>query len=226
MGMIALSLTSFSQTQTMPPPSGSTYPGAGPAVNTNYYGSGWGGGYRSSTAYGDALQGMSSAISAQGQKNLNDSMAVRNLTEARSSAIDNQNQYIESYRWRKDSAKARQDAEIAERTRQSAAKREKRKLKPLTVQQYDPTTGVVDWPMLCNDSAYDAYRKRLNELLNKQAMYGGLDMQEFMEVENLIKDWRAAITADSKEKGYPSNVVNQSLRFLLSLNKDLNAQFG
>lgn len=228
LGMLALqSPPSLGQTVTQPPPQNESYQGTGPAVNTNVYGGGgWGGGYRSSTATGDALQGMSSAISAQGQRNLNNSMAARNMTEARSSQIDNQNKYIESYRWRQDSAKQRQQEEIAEMTRKSAPKREKRRLKPLTAQQYNPTTGVVDWPMLCRDPSYDAYRTRLNELLNKRAMYGGLDMQEFMEVEKLIKDWRMAITEDSKTKGYPSNVVNQALRFLLSLNKDLNAQFG
>ncbi len=45
-----------------------------------------------------------------------------------------------------------------------------------------------------------------------------------MQTEKLIKDWRMAITADSRK--YPSDVVRQALRFLLSLNRGLNEQFG
>ncbi len=108
LGVLALLLTpalpALGQTQTEPPPPAPYYPGTGPAENTNVYGGGggWGGGYHSSTAAGDQLQGMASAISAQGQKNLNDSMAVRNLTAARSAQIDNQVKHTEAYRWRRE----------------------------------------------------------------------------------------------------------------------------
>ncbi|MDA8745417.1 hypothetical protein N9N28_12355 [Rubripirellula amarantea] len=226
LGLLSVPMTA-SWGQQQPPPTAPTYQGSQPAQNSNVYGGGgWGGGYHSSTAAGDAMQGMSSAISAQGQKNLNDSLALRNLTAARSSSIDNQVKHTEAYRWREDSAKQRQQQQIAEHRAKMEPWLAKKRLQPLTSQQYDRTSGTVHWPMLCADPAYEAYRKRLDELLAKQADYGALSMEEYMEVEKTIKDWRMAITADSKTKNYPADPVGQALRFLLSLNHGLNEQFG
>ena len=212
------------QTQTAPPPAAPTYQGTGPAEDTNIYaGGGWGGGYHSSTAAGSALQGMSSAINAQGQKNLNDSLAARNLTEVRSASIDNQVKHTEAYRWRSDTAKQRQQQQIAELRAKQEPWLAKQRLQPLTPQQYDTTTGTVHWPMLCADPAYTTYRTKLNELLAKRTNMA-LSMEEFMEVEKQIKDWRMAIAADGSK--YPSAAVEQAQRFLLSLNHGLNEQFG
>lgn len=214
-------------TQTSPPPRDQTYQGSEPPSNTNFYGGGgWGGGYHSSTATGDALQGMGAAISAQGQKNLDDSMAARNMEEAYSRALDNRSKRVETYRWREDSAKQRQQQQMAEHRAEMEPWLEKKRLKALTPQQYDQTTGAVSWPMLCKDPKYKDYREKLDALLVKRATYGGLSMDEYMEVEKLIKDFRMAITADSKKYNYPSPPVDQALRFLLSLNRELNEQFG
>ncbi len=222
---IALAQPSDGQTQTQPPPPDPVYQGSQPAVNTNVYGGGgWGGGYHSSTAAGDALQGMGAAISAQGQANLNNSLALRNVEAARSANIDNQVKYTEAYRWRVDSARERQQQQIAEHRAKMEPWLAKKRLKPLTTEQYNPTTGVVQWPMLCRDPAYASYREKLDELLAKRAQYGGLEMSEFVEVEKQIKDFRMAITADRKK--YPTKAVDQALRFLLSMHHDLNEQFG
>jgi hypothetical protein len=218
-------MSASGQIQGEPPAAAPTYGGTQPAENTNVYGGGgWGGGYHSSTAAGDAMQGMSSAISAQGQKNLNDSMALRNLSAARSSSIDNQVKHTQAYRWRSDTAKQRQQQQIAEHDAKEAPWLAKKRLHPLTPQQYDATTGTVNWPMLCSAEAYTSYRTKLNQLFAKRAQSGALSMDEFMEVEKQIKDWRMAITADRAK--YPSAAVEQALRFLLSLNHDLNEQFG
>ncbi|MCO6042652.1 hypothetical protein NG895_01915 [Aeoliella sp. ICT_H6.2] len=221
-------LPTHGQTQTQPPPQAPPYAGSEPSQYTPYYGGGgWGGnggGYHSSTAAGDAMQGMASAISAQGSKNLNDSLAARNIEAARSANIDNRSKHVEQYRWREDSAKARQQQEIDAMKAKNASWLDKKKLKPLTTEQYNPTTGTVNWPMLCSDSAYDQYRNKINELLAKRAQYGGLSMDEFMDLEKQIKDFRGAITADSKK--YPKAAVSQALRFLLSMHHDLNEQFG
>lgn len=219
-------LSSTAPGQQAPPPSGPVYQGSAPATNTNIVGGGWGGGYHSSTAAGDAMQGMASAISAQGEANLNNSLAARNMEEAYSRALDNRQKHIETYRWREDSARQIQQQQIAEHRAEMEPWLAKQKLQPLSYEQYDQTTGAVEWPKLCLDPRYDQYRNRLNELFQKRAQYGALSMDEFTEVENLIKDWRAAITADSRANNWPSGPVSQSLRFLLSLNRELNAQFG
>lgn len=217
------------QTQA-PPRTDPPFQGTGPATNTTVVGGGWGGawggGYRSSTAAGDAMQGMASAISAQGEANLNNSLAARNLEEAYSRALDNRQKHIETFRWREDSARQIQQQQMAEHRAEMEPWLAKQRLQPLTSAQFDPTSGVVEWPKLCLDPRYDKYRNRLNELFQKRSQYGALSMDEFTEVENLIKDWRGAITADSRTENWPSGPVSQALRFLLSLNRELNAQFG
>jgi hypothetical protein len=218
--------TAPGQTQA-PPPRDATYGGSAPATNTTVVGGGgWGGGYHSSTAAGDAMQGMASAISAKGEANLNNSMAARNMEEAYSRALDNRAKHIETYRWREDSAKQIQQQQMAEHRAEMEPWLAKQRLQPLTTAQFDQTSGVVEWPKLCLDPRYDKYRNRLNELFQKRSQYGALSMDEFTEVENLIKDWRGAITADSRTENWPSGPVSQALRFLLSLNRELNAQFG
>ncbi|WP_425395441.1 hypothetical protein [Aeoliella sp.] len=227
LGMLVAGLSADGQTQTQPPPQAPPYAGSEPAQTNTYVGGGWGGyggGYHSSTAAGDALQGMASAISAQGSKNLNDSLALRNVEEARSANIDNRAKHVEEYRWRKDSAVARQQQQLAEMHAESMKRLEKKRLQPLTVDQYNPTTGVVHWPMLCADPAYKEHREKIDQLLATRAHYGELNMEQFMQLENEIKEFRYAITADRKK--YPKPPVDQALRFLLSMHKDLNAQFG
>ncbi|QDT01577.1 hypothetical protein [Adhaeretor mobilis] len=220
---LAMAVTAWGQTQ--PPPSAPTYQGSAPAENANVYGGGgWGGGYHSSTAAGSALQGMSSAISAQGQKNLNDSLAARNLTAAASASIDNHTKYVEAQRWRMDSDKQRQQQEVAERQAKARVFNAKRAPHPLTPQQYDQTTGTVGWPMLCRDASYKSYQEKIDELLVKRAKYGSLQMEEFMAVEEQIKEWVAAITSDKNK--YPLPAVKQALSFLHSLHLSLNEQFG
>lgn len=216
--------TQPSQSQPQPPPAGPRYEGSLPAQDTTVYGGGWGGGYRSSTAAGDALQGMSSAISAQGQKNLNDSLAALNLTAASSASIDNHVKYSQAEMWYSDTIKQRREQEFAESLAKHKAWHEKIAPRDLTPEQFDQTTGTVRWPMLCADPAYSEYRRPIDESLAKRARYGAISMQEFTTMEQSISDWRAAIRAD-KDK-YPMPAVKQALRFLNSLSNSLNEQFG
>jgi len=222
--VLALAFSVWGQTEP-PPPSGSGFPVSPPAENANIYaGGGWGGGYHASTAAEGALQGMSSAISAQGQKNLNDSLAVGNLTAAASASIDNHVKYTQAQRWRMDTNKQRHDQEVAERRAKNASWHAKRLPKPLTTQQYNQASGTVNWPMLCRDPSYNDYRTKIDEFLGKRAKYGGLSMEEFTEVENLNTEWRRTITADRDK--YPYAAVKQALQFLVSLHVDMNKQFG
>ncbi|MAT72193.1 MAG: hypothetical protein CMJ58_22020 [Planctomycetaceae bacterium] len=223
--VLLLAVSAGGQTQSEPPPSGPTYQGTAPAQGAPVYaGGGWGGGYHSSTAAGDALQGMSSAISAQGQKNLNDSLAVRNLTAAASSSIDNQVKYTEAQRWRMDTDNQRREEKNAESIAKARAYNAKFARQPLTPQQYDQTTGTVRWPMLCMDASYADYRNKVDQLLAKRAQYGGISMEEFMEVEKQINAWRTQVRAD-KDK-YPFSAVKQAVSFLNALDFTLNQQFG
>src|SRR6476661_5505006 len=67
-----------------------------------------------STAAEGYANGMSNVIAAQGQKNVSDSQAAINLTQARSAQIDNQVKSVNAYWEKKDIYNARQQKEFAE----------------------------------------------------------------------------------------------------------------
>ena len=211
--------------QEPPPESSQNYPGSQPAVSNNVYGGGgWGGGYHASTAAEGYLQGMASAIDAQGRANLNNSLAARNMQEAYNRALDNRVKQVDTYRWRRDTALQRQEQEMYERRQKNEKWLAKKRLSPLTPQEFDPATGKVTWPMLLQDPKWDEYRKPLDELLAKRAQYGALSMDEYTTAVDTIKDWRMAVTAVRKE--YPYNAVGDALRFLLRLNREVNHDLG
>ncbi|QDU56278.1 hypothetical protein [Aeoliella mucimassa] len=211
------------------PPSGQPYQGSSPATNNVYaggggYGGGWGDGYHSSTAAEGYLRGMGAAISAQGQANLNNSMASRNMQESYNRALDNRVKQVDTYRWRRDTAEARQAQEQYERRQKTEQHLAKVKLKNLSDDQFNVATGEIAWPVLLRDSKWDEYRVPLEKLMSKRASYGALDMDEYTQAAKLIKDWRAAITAVKDD--YPTTAVSAGLRFLLSLNRELDSMMG
>ena len=166
---------------------------------------------------------MGDAIRSQGMKNLADSRAAINLTEARDRQIDNQLKATEAY-WEK---KKIYDKNMAEkRYKQAQLRKEhraRRVLKPITPQELDPTSGRVAWPMICRGDQYADYREQLDKLFQKRGLYGALESDDYLQAKQLIKDFRAAVTAN--KAGYPKEALSQSLRFLLKLNRELDANF-
>src|SRR3954452_2470358 len=71
-----------------------------------------------STAAEGYANGMSNVIASQGQKNLSDSQAAINLTQARSSQIDNQVKSVNAFWEKKGIYSEHQQAEFAEIQRQ------------------------------------------------------------------------------------------------------------
>src|SRR3954451_18689789 len=90
-----------------------------------------------STAAEGYANGVSNIISAQGQKNVSDSQAAINLTQARSSQIDNQVKSVNAYWEKKDIYNARQQKEFAEIQRQRQVYLAKYGLKSFTPEEFD-----------------------------------------------------------------------------------------
>ncbi len=208
------------------PQRGQTYQGSAPAGNSSssYYGGGYGGGYHSSTAAEGAMRGMGDVVRAQGESNLNNSMAARNMQEAYDRSLDNRVKEVETYRWRRDTALARQKEEIYEMRLKSEKQLAKVRLKPLDPREFNTSSGNIAWPMLLREPVYTEYRETLEHLFSKRATYGGLQMAEFTEATKIIKDWRSKITAD--KKNIPKAAMSPALRFLLRLDRELKSNLG
>jgi hypothetical protein len=173
-----------------------------------------------STAAGDAARGMSGVIAAQGQRNLSNSQAAINLTDARSNQIDNQVKSVNAY-WEKKGIYGEHQAEVnkaieAERNEYMATHR----LQSLTPEEFDRATGQVNWLKVLEQPSYTQYRSKLDELFKKRSYQGFLSGDEYLEATTASKEWRALLSSQNKE--YPAGILSQMIRFILKLDRELN----
>src|SRR5262245_35026360 len=164
--------------------------------------------------------GMGSVISAQGQKNLNDSQAAINMTEARSNQIDNQIKSVNAYWEKKDIYEQRmaQEFQVVGQRRQQYI--ESRGSLDLSSEDFDRTTGAINWPSILQQPDYAQYRNTLDELFKKRSYEGSLNGTEYMQATTALNDWRAAIMKQKAE--YPQPVLQQMLRFQIKLKRELD----
>ena len=189
-----------------------------------YYYNGYGGGYHASTAGESYARGMADAVRSQGMKNLADSRAAINVEQARSANIDNRTKATEAY-WER---KKIYDKNMAEKryadAKVRAEHRDRNMLGDLSANDLDPTTGAVAWPALLKSEKFNKYREPLDAIFAKQGAAGALSSDDYLAAKDLIKQFRAAVTG---ERGsVPDNVISPSLRFLLKLDRQLDATFS
>ncbi len=173
-----------------------------------------------STAAGDAARGMSGIISAQGERNLSNSQAAINLTDARSNQIDNQVKSVNAYWEKKGIYNEHQEAENREIQRQREQYMSTHRLQSLTPEEFDRATGQVNWLKVLEQPSYDQYRSKLDELFKKRSYQGFLSGDEYLEATNASKQWRALLSSQNKE--YPAGILSQMIRFILKLDRELD----
>lgn len=181
--------------------------------------------YNSASTAGEGYQrGAASVISAQGERNLSNSQAAINLTDARSNQIDNQVKSVNAF-WEKNEI---YQQHVEEKLADITAKRNfylsKHGLRSLSPDQFDRTTGQINWPKVFDQSQYDQYRNTLTELFQKRAYNGMLTGDEYMQATAASKDWRALLA--TQKSVYPAGVLSQMIRFILGLDRELNDSLG
>lgn len=183
----------------------------------------WGGHY-SSTPVEGAQRGMADVIRSQGMNNLANSEAAINLGQARSQNIDNQVKATNAY-WEKKNIYEQNMAPRRYEEHQEYQKHRARvQLKPITNKDLDPTTGAIAWQPIHKEARYSEFRDPLDELFARRAQYGELSSDDYLQAKQLIKDFRMAITANKSV--YPEAPLRSSLRFLLKLDRELDANFS
>ena len=177
--------------------------------------------YNSASTAGEGYQrGAASVISAQGERNLSNSQAAINLTDARSSQIDNQVKSVNAFWEKKGIYEEHVQQELAEITAKRNRYLAKNALQSLTPDQFDRTTGQINWPKVLEQSQYDQYRNALTELFQKRAYNGALTGDEYMQATAASKDWRAML--GKQRDVYPAPILSQMIRFILGLDRELN----
>jgi hypothetical protein len=173
-----------------------------------------------STAAEGYQRGLSGVISAQGQKNVSDSQAAINMTDARSNQIDNQIKSVNAF-WEKNSIYDQHlQQKFAQIEQERSVELAKHGLKSLTPQQFDRTTGKINWPRVLDQKQYDPYRKKLDELFHKRAYEGFLSNKEYMEATTAMNNWQDMMVKQKDE--YPGPVLDQMLKFVLSVRQELD----
>ena len=128
------------------------------------------------TAASSNMQGMSQMISAQGEKNYNDSLALRNYEDARSAYIDNQYKFQQTYRQMKRDAegyRSELQAKDYEKYQKFMAKGESGAPAQLSPSQVDFVTGQISWPKALTGPDYEVGRRQVEDALLLRAHTSG-----------------------------------------------------
>ncbi len=195
------------------------YRPAVPSASVGVYSGGGGYGYggAGSTVAGSSMMGMANVISAKGDYNLSTSAAAVNLTQAQSNEIQNRQQYTNTYFEMRATNKAATAAERGPRVTSEQIARNVRAgvPKPLTPDQVDPLSGKVNWPDLLQDKQYDSERGALEELLSKQATYGGLGASDHTKAREAVESMSDKLKRQIRE--VPPQLFTEAKSFLRSL---------
>jgi len=181
--------------------------------------------YNNSSTAGEGYQrGAAAMISAAGEKNLNDSQARINNQDAYSKAIDNSTKSVNAF-WEQ---KSIYQQHLQEQLNQTTAKRnfylENHGLGTLSSEEFDRTSGSINWPKILDQAQYAPYRDTIDKCFKQRAYAGALSGEEYVEASNASKDWRAKITSQKNE--YPSPILSQMLRFILKVDRELDDNLG
>jgi hypothetical protein len=178
----------------------------------------------SSTAAEGYQRGAASVIQASGQASLDASQARINNQDAYSKAIDNSTKSVNAFWEQKDIYNQRQQQQLAAIDQKRAMYLANHGLQSLTTEEFDRTTGTINWPKILDQAQYDQYRSTLDKLFKQRAYAGALTGEQYMQATAANKDWRAMITKQKDE--YPSPILSQMLRFLLKVNRELDDNLG
>jgi hypothetical protein len=69
-------------------------------------------------------------------------------------------------------------------------------------------------------SQYDQYRKKLDELFHKRSYEGFLSSDEYMAATTAMNDWHKMMV--SQKDDYPGPILDQMLKFVLSVKRELD----
>ncbi len=136
------------------------------------------------------MNGMASVISAQGERNLSNSAAAVNMTQAQKNEIENRqlatNTYFDMRRGnQQQAAAARGPAPTMEQLARIAKAGAP---KPLSPNQMDSVSGQLRWPNALQQPCFESGRNDLDQLLALYARYDGLGYSDQTKVRETVHD--------------------------------------
>ena len=175
---------------------------------------------RAATAGESYARGASDVIRSRGETNLNNSQAAINMQDAYSMGLENSVKSVNAYWERRDIAEQRKAQKVYEIQKRRQRYLQRHGLKSLTSEEFDRTTGKINWPGPMNSPQFEEYRDQMSTVFEKRAQQGWLDGEDYLNANAIRKEWTDAI--NNVADNYPKNIVSQMRRFLLKLNRELN----
>jgi hypothetical protein len=121
------------------------------------------------TAEESVLQGQAEVVRGKADYNLLTAEAVKLLKQARAQDIENERRALATYYEARELNKAATTDQIKRFTpEQSAALAKKQAPERLTVEEYNPVTGKLEWPALLQENAFSAHRQAIDYLFKKR----------------------------------------------------------
>ncbi|NUQ61941.1 MAG: hypothetical protein HUU20_05610 [Pirellulales bacterium] len=186
------------------------------AAAQDYYGGAYVDNRASTVAEGYA-RGMADVAQAAGQYNLMTSQAAINMTQAQRNAIENRDQWTNTYFQMRQANKQYRTAERAPRANMETLIRYAQAGKPqqLSPSELDTVTGAVSWPTPLRSDTLQSHRETLDKLFAARARQGTLNFEQQNEVDAATK----AILADlqSRISSLSPSDYTRSKKFMESL---------
>lgn len=175
-------------------------------------------GWHASTPAEGYARGMADLTRSAGMANLLDAQAAIAAEEARTKAIQNDLFATETYFNKKAVNRANREAtrRAPLTTDRLAAISRSRMPDTLNIDQFDPVTGEIYWPLVLQGSDYAAYRQRLEKLFAERAAAGGaLTIEQAQSIQSLTTDLTA--TLRNNIRNYPTSAYLEARNFVDSL---------
>lgn len=127
---------------------------------------------RASTPVEGWFRGQAMAMQAAGQADYYQSLAAINYQQAFEKALENRKRATEVYYTRKEMAKTYDEKYSKKPPTEEDSKRYAKMLVPprLTPEQFDPSSGRLQWPHVLRRSSYDPVREKIDRLMQSRTV--------------------------------------------------------
>ena len=98
-------------------------------------------------------------------------------------------------------------------------------LTSLTPEEFDRTTGAVNWPKVLDQKQYDQYRQTLTKLFQQRA-YTRRPHGRRVHASHRGQQSNGGRLLSSQQNVYPITILSQMIRFILKLDRELDDNLG
>lgn len=189
-----------------------------------YGGYGYGGygygGYGGGTVAGSYYNGLGNALQGAGQYNLDTAQAETELQRARQLQIDNHVRQTEAYfQLREINRQQKALTEGPKHTPEDWARINRAPRAPrLSSAEYDPSTGVLKWPLILDTSELAPLREQVQAVMSHRASFGSINGDDYAALTNSLEELKANLK--SKIDTIPSGDYMKARRFLEAIDAE------